>query len=186
MELPQDIENKILEYLHLEYGEDPNSDNSLKLEDITYEKEYEIEGVLVHYFNYKSRSGRTWATVEPFGDSYCIGMTSKSPKPVSKTEIYNSVYIESLESDHEITLDLESWGDGCFGFSDYRLVELSEKIRFQLLVEVSAYSNPNAVTVSIKENGSDIYVCGSVGISMSYKSSTLGEICITVGAGKWD
>jgi len=185
MVLPSDIKNQILEYLHLEYGEDPDNETSLGLEDIGYEGEFEIKGKLIHYFNYKSSSGRTWATVEPYGDSYCIGMTNSSPKPVTKKEIYGSVHVESLESDHEATIALESWGNGCFGLSDYKQISLTEKISFKLLVEVSSYSTPESVTVSIIDGNNEVYVSGALGVSMSYKSASLGEISITVGSGKW-
>ena len=182
MELPLDIEKQILEYLHLEYGEDPGASDSLNIEDISYEGEFEINGISTHYFKYASSTGRTWATVEPFGDSYCLGMTSSTPKPITKSEIYKEIHVKSLETNDKLKLELESWGEGCFGFSDYKKIELSGKIQFELLAEVSSHSSPPAVTVSIIDGDSEVYVCGSVGISMRYTSVSLGEIFILVGA----
>ena len=40
MELPDNIEKDIVSYLQLEFGEDPNSDESLKISDLRYEGEY--------------------------------------------------------------------------------------------------------------------------------------------------
>ncbi len=44
MELPDGIEQEILEYLHLEHGEDRNDPTSLKLEKIIYDGLYEVTG----------------------------------------------------------------------------------------------------------------------------------------------
>lgn len=185
MELPDGIEKEILEYLHLEYGEDPNDSSSLKLDEISYDGLYEVAGVQTHYFKYVSSSGLNWATVQPYGDSYLIGMTSSNPKPISKNRIYRSVRVESSDGRFDQKIKLESWGNGCYGFSNYKNLTINEDTTLKLLVEVSSHFNPTGVTVAIKEDGNDIYIRGSVGISMSYKSNSCKEIFITVGAGPW-
>lgn len=186
MELPDNIETEILEYLHLEYGEDPNDPSSLKLDEITYDGLYDVSGVPVHYFKYASRSGRSWATVEPFGDSYVIGMTTNSPKPLKKSQIYNHLEIENPESSFSESLELESWGDGCYGFSDYKEIKLPNGSSFKLLAEVSSHSTPVGVTISIIEGENDIYIRGSVGLSLSYESTNFGTLFITLGTGPWE
>jgi hypothetical protein len=186
MELPENIEKEILDYLHLEYGEDPKHPSSLKLDEIKYDGLYEVSGVPIHYFKYASRSGRNWATVEPYGDSYLIGMTASSPKPLSKTQIYNQLNVESLDNNYTETFELESWGEGCYGFSDYREIELPNGSTFKLLAEVSSYSVPVGVTLSIIEGDNNLYIRGSVGLTLSYESKNLGILSITLGTGPWE
>ncbi len=186
MELPADIQKQILDYLHLEYGEDASDPSSLKLSEISYDGLHEINGVPTHFFKYESRSGRNWATVEPHGDSYLIGMTSRSPTPLTKKELYKTVHVESSEYEFSKRYELEEWGGGCYGFSDYREIQLPGKRQFKLLVEVTAHSFPTGVTVSIIEGDIDIYVRGSVGLAISYESKTIGSLCITVGTGPWE
>ena len=186
MELPVDIKDRILEYLHLEYGEDSNDPNALTLEQISYEGEYEIHGVNVHYFKYESSSGRNWATVEPYGDSYAIGMTSKSPTPVRKREIYRSIRIENTEDGEIVNLDLEDRGGGCYGFSNFKEIAFRNGKTFQLLTEVTPFSHPNGVVVAIQDEGNDVYIRGSLGLAIRYESTTLGAILITLGTGPWE
>lgn len=186
MDLPDGIEKEVLDYLHLEYSEDANDPSSLKLEEISYDGVYDVSGVPTHYFKYASSSGLNWATVQPYGGSYLIGMTSSSPKPISKTRIYRFVRIESADGRFEQKIKLESWGSGCYGFSNYKSIDMDNDTTLKLLVEVSSHSNPTGVTLAIKEGGNDIYIRGSVGISMSYKSNSCKEIYITVGTGPWE
>ncbi len=186
MELPENIEKEVLEYLHLEYGEDSKDPSSLKLDEITHDGIYEVSGVPVHYFKYASSSGRNWATVEPYGDSYVIGMTTSLPTPLSKAQIYNRLNVESLDNNYTESFELEYWGDGCYGFSDYREIKLPNGSAFKLLAEVSSHSAPVGVTLSIIEGDNDIYIRGSVGLSLSYESKNFGTLFITLGTGPWE
>jgi hypothetical protein len=80
MELPKNIEQKILEYLHLEYGEDSESDTSLKLSDIEFVGEFNVNGTEIFYWSYPIDNEVRWATVEPYENSYLIGMVTELPK----------------------------------------------------------------------------------------------------------
>lgn len=183
MDLPVGIEQEILEYLHLEYGEDANDPSSLKLEDIQYDGLFDVAGTPTHYFKYGERK---WATIEPFGDSYVIGMTTRTPAPITKKDLYKSLRISFPDGTPSFYIDLESRGNGCFGFSGYREVTLPSNTTIRVLVEVVSHFSPTAVTIAIEEGENDVYVRGSVGLTLSYKTSSCETIFLTVGTGPWE
>jgi len=187
MELPDGIEKEILEYLHLEYGEDPSDDASLKLEDIVYEGLYDVSGIPTHYWRYAPEGKRRWATVEPFGDSYAIGMTTNTPTPIVKGDLYKTVEIEAIDdSGFSQSLPLESWGEGSYGFSDYKEISIPGGEKLQILAEAHSNSAPPSVTLSIKEADVDIYIRGSVGLALSYKTKGGITLVLSVGTGPWE
>ena len=63
MDLGEDIEKDILEYLHLEYGESPEDADALKLSDLKYEGKFLLDGVPTHYWSYPT-SSPCWAIVQ--------------------------------------------------------------------------------------------------------------------------
>ncbi len=187
MELPEGIEKEILEYLHLEWGQSPYSPNSIKLKDLEYEGVYDVAGVLTHYWKYGTSNNRRWATVEPFGDSYAISMTSNTPKPVSKSDLYMSIEIDSDDyGGYRETIELERWSKGCFGLDDYTDLQLPDGEVIKILVETSTDRSPPSTTIGIREEGKEVYVRGSVGLAMSYKTIGGKRIFLTVGTGPWE
>jgi hypothetical protein len=72
MVLPDDIESQIVEYLHLEYGEDSSSPNALKIEELVYEGVFDIEGMNVHYWKYPTHGQNCWVIVEPYENTLDI------------------------------------------------------------------------------------------------------------------
>ena len=187
MDIPEGIEKQILEYLHIEYGEDPNDDSSLKLQDIVYEDLYDIYGVPTHYWRYAPKGKRRWATVEPFGDSYVFGMTNKTPVPLAKSDLYKSLEIYSLGDQSLVaSIPLEDWGSGCYGLSDYKMIRISSEEEIRVLTEVGAYTTPTSVTLSIEEEGRNIYIRGSIGLALSYTTSSGTKLSLTIGTGPWE
>ena len=70
MNLPHDIKSQVAEYLTLEFGSNDITENHL---------EYLGSKNELHYWTL-SKSGKSyWATVEPYEDSYIIGMTTSKP-----------------------------------------------------------------------------------------------------------
>lgn len=78
--LPRGIKSEVLQYLHLEYGESPRDPDALELSDLSYEGEYQHEGVPTHFWSYPTSSGKSYATVVLSGKSYAIGMTDRRPR----------------------------------------------------------------------------------------------------------
>ncbi|MDO6746081.1 hypothetical protein [Gilvimarinus sp. 1_MG-2023] len=83
MTLDNDIEEDVLEYLHLEYGECPEDDDALKLSDLNYEGIFLLEGVPTHYWSYPT-SEPCWAIVQPYEDAYCFGMATTPPEGLER------------------------------------------------------------------------------------------------------
>ena len=75
----------LLEYLHLEYGEEAGEEDALKASDLVYVGEYVIDGIPCKYWSYPTTGEPMWATIEDYSglESYsglrCIGMTATPP-----------------------------------------------------------------------------------------------------------
>lgn len=73
----------LLEYLHLEYGEEAGEEDALKTSDLVYVGEYVIDGILCQYWSYPTTGEPMWATIEGYSGLRCIGMTA-TPPPQSR------------------------------------------------------------------------------------------------------
>ena len=54
----------LLEYLHLETGEEAGEEDTLKANDLVYVGEYVIDGILCKYWSYPTTGEPMWATIE--------------------------------------------------------------------------------------------------------------------------
>lgn len=81
VELPGNIKSEIARYLRLEYGESARDKGSVKARDLAFEGEFVIDGVPTQFWRYPTSNPKkpSWATVERFDDSYCLGMTGDRP-----------------------------------------------------------------------------------------------------------
>jgi hypothetical protein len=79
MNLPEDIDSQVLEYLLLEFGEDADDADALKISELEYKGAFDVSGVVTHFWWFPCTSEQCWATVEIWKDTYCIGMTTEPP-----------------------------------------------------------------------------------------------------------
>ena len=77
MNLPQDIDSQVLEYWLLEFEEDSDDPDALKISELKYEGAFDVSGVVTHFWWFPCTSEQCWATVEIWKDTYCIGMTTE-------------------------------------------------------------------------------------------------------------
>ena len=78
--LPPDIESQIAHYLDLEFGA-PKFSMPIKIEDIEFVGEFEACGKPIKFWQYPCRfEPGCYATVQPFEDSYVLGMTNTDPE----------------------------------------------------------------------------------------------------------
>ena len=185
MDIPQGIEKEIVSYIRLECGEKDSDPNALQESDLVYEGEFEIEGIPTHYWRCGSES-RTWATVEPFGDSYCLGMTSSSPIPVKKSNLYRFLKLEDLSGGVSESIPLEAFGEGAMGLPNYQEITLGKGETIAVLAEAQTYSAPPAVTISIRERQREVYIRASIGVALSYSTFDGNEILLSIGTGPWE
>lgn len=164
MVLPDGIEQEILKYLHLEYGEDPNDPSSLKLGDISYDGEYEIDGIKMHYFTYPLHDGRSWVSIEPYGGSYLISMTTNAPRPTTHKEIYRNLHAECEDQGFSKKIPMETLAEGCLGLNDYQLLTLPDDTNIHIFAEVNTNILPVGITVAVKEGDKEIYIRTSLGL----------------------
>ena len=69
----------LLEYLHLQYGEEAGEEDVLKASDLVYVGEYVIDGIPCQYWPYPTTGEPMWATIEDYSGLRCIGMTATPP-----------------------------------------------------------------------------------------------------------
>ena len=69
----------LLEYMHLEYGEEAGEEDALKASDLVYVGEYVIDGIPCQYWSYPTSGEPMWATIEDHSGLRCIGMTGTPP-----------------------------------------------------------------------------------------------------------
>jgi len=80
MDIPSSIELEILRYLHLEFGESSEGSDALKLSELKYEGEFILENEPTRFWWFPCSQTQCWVIVRPYEDSYCMEMTTKSPK----------------------------------------------------------------------------------------------------------
>jgi hypothetical protein len=183
MNIPENIKQEILDYLHIEFGEDANDPSSLKIDNIKLDGIYEVQGKPTYYYKF---SHDTWATVEPFGDSYMIGMTTFSPKPIFKKDLYKELHIQSSDGSYVESIELENMGDGFYCFPEFKGINISKSEKLMVLVEANISMPVTQVVLSIKEGNQNIYLKGSIGFQFSYRTKNDTTLFFTFGTGSWE
>lgn len=79
MKLPEHIEQDIVDYLRREFGE--VGTGAIGIADLTPLGIRRVAGVALHVWQFPTSTGPMWATVEPDGDSYCIGLSMPADAP---------------------------------------------------------------------------------------------------------
>lgn len=78
-DLPETILQELVEYLNLEYAA-PEVSEPVSVEDLSFAGEFEMYDKPIRYWRYPcSEENGCFVTVQPFADSYCIGMEFKLP-----------------------------------------------------------------------------------------------------------
>lgn len=71
--LPDDIEVRILSYLHLEFGEDGSDNNALKPSELKYVGEFLVDSAHCHFWEFPCMGEVAWVIAKPLGGEYAIG-----------------------------------------------------------------------------------------------------------------
>ena len=72
------VEENIVAYLRLEFGEDEGDAETIEVSDLKYIGEIEKDGIVTRYWSFPS-TPPTWATVEFNGKRRTFGMTTEPP-----------------------------------------------------------------------------------------------------------
>ena len=184
MDLPDDIEQQLVEYIRLECGEDPKDPNALQVSDLVYDGEFDIYGETLHYWRCGQHS-ELWGTVGPFGDSYCLSMTSSSPKPVRERELYKKLAIEDFDRKFAVQLELEEGEDGDLSIPDYLKLDLPGE-DVEVLASLSLNESPIEIHLAIQEGEKRTYIRTCIGISMSYTTISGTDLHFKLGRMPWN
>jgi hypothetical protein len=76
---PPGIENEILEYLHLEFGEDKDDPDALQAAELKYVGAREDGEAWLHFWEYPSGSGKSWAIARVTKDGYELYTSLEGP-----------------------------------------------------------------------------------------------------------
>jgi hypothetical protein len=111
MPLPADLETAIADYLAREFGE--HGPGRISAADLRALGERVIDGGPMRVWAFPTSRGDLWATVEPMGDSYCIGMTH--PRASSDGHQRYHLRLETEGDEGPRTLALEPLDIGLYG-----------------------------------------------------------------------
>ena len=185
--LPDDIEKQILDYLHLEYGEDPGDSGSLELADIKYVGEKLVEGVVQHCWSYPSLKDDMWATVQLYEDgTYCIGM---APIPKKNNENNYEYLFLAIKGKQTKKIKIPYQKDEEYkicNFEDEFITTLENGKNLYIYSEVFLTPKPHQFDLTIDYDGQEIYLRGAVGIEFKYSLETEIEIYIDIGNLEWE
>ncbi len=181
--LPNNIEKQILEYLHLEYGEDPDAPDSLQLSDLSYAGEHLVEGIIQHCWKYPSLKDDMWATVEIGNDgSYTIGM-APIPEPENKDFYANLLLIIEGKNTKKVRIPYlkdDEYDISCFEDAFDMVLENGKKL--SVYSEVGLNTTPPQFSLSVEYDGRDMYLKGVAGIELRLSLET--DIYMYVDIGK--
>ena len=76
---PPGIEQTVLNYLRLEFGEDDEDSSALTLADLVYDGTIEVGGETAHYWHFPCGNGVAWVTATPAA----LGFFMKDPVKVA-------------------------------------------------------------------------------------------------------
>lgn len=95
MKPPMDIEQDLVEYLRLEYGEDDKDPDALQASDLTYAGSRDEGAVTVHYWEYPASAGKRWVTAEFDGELWSLSMVRIGPdgKQPSTREAFRTLTV---------------------------------------------------------------------------------------------
>lgn len=111
MNQPADLETAIADYLAREFGE--HGPSRIRAADLRALGERVIDGVPMRVWAFPTSRGEMWATVEPMGESYSIGMTH--PRPSSDSCPRYHLRLETEGDGAPRTLALEPLDIGLYG-----------------------------------------------------------------------
>ena len=185
MELPDDIEQQILEYLHLEYGESPEDEDALKLSELRYEGIHEMEGVPTHCWSFPSTSDEMWATVEPHEDTYCIGM-SRKPKAL-REKPYSSLLLNiSGKTSQKFRIPyIKNEEYRVSSFENHFDITLADGRKLSVYSEIYFMPNPAQAMLSISMGDQELTMKFGVGVELTLALDSDTEVYAKVGDLSW-
>ena len=193
---PKNIEKQIRDYLALEFGESDDNSDSIKVSDLKFEGEHEIEGALMSCWSFPSINQDTWAVVEGSGDSYSIGLASN---PYFSSDVtYEYVWIEIWEKKgRTVKVPLIKYKDALLHFENEFRIKLKSGRDIVIYVEIKVSTSPYEYTVSLLEGetgitfnaesngGRSVTSYGETKGIVDYVIDEFTGIKIAVGGEKW-
>ncbi|SMC29924.1 hypothetical protein SAMN02745857_04267 [Andreprevotia lacus DSM 23236] len=176
MQLPAGIEQELVDYLHLEQGEDAADPNATRVEDLRYEGLFEVDGVPTHFWRV-GPGNENWVTVEPRGYAYCIGSTSATPLPVRKADYYKTLQVTELRNGTQHRFALEHHGGGDYELADETPLTLSNGSVLLLYATANSQSAPPMLFLHLTEGDKEYHVSSALFFNASY-TTECGEMLV--------
>ncbi len=180
--LPDNIEQQILRYLHLEYGEEPEDPKSLQLSDLVYAGEHLLEGRNRHCWTFPSMKDDMWATVELSDNgSYCIGM-EQIPTPEDDDHYTHLTLLIEGKKDKKFKIPYSEDSEyeiSCF--DEHFSIELESGKTLTLYSEIFLSTEPYGFSLSIEYDDRETYLLGAVGLELRHSLDADTEIHIDIG-----
>jgi hypothetical protein len=187
MNLPEDIEKQLVEYLRLEYGEDANGPDAIQISDIAYVGEKEVNGVVLHCWSYPCLKDNMWATVELLeNNSYCLGMC-EIPRETEEC-VYKYLYLViEAKKTRKVKIPYVGHEDyEVLSFEKTYEVDLENGKKLSIFSEVYQSPKTKQFSLSIEYDGKEIYLKGGIGLQMNYAIEGDIRLFMEIGELKWD
>lgn len=185
MELPDDIEQRILEYLHLEFGESPEDEDALELSELRYEGIHEMEGVPTHCWSFPSTSDEMCATVEPHEDTYCIGM-SRKPEAL-REKPYSSLLLSiSGKTSEKFSIPYIMNDEATLSCFENRFdINLDDGRKLSVYSEIYFMPNPAQALLTLSIGDQELTMKFGVGVELTLAMDSDTEVYAKVGELSW-
>jgi len=176
--LPEDIEEQILEYLHLEYGEYASDPEALKLSELKYVGQKEIDGKQLHCWDFPSENNDIWATVEYSDTTFNLSFACKPEiKNENRYEFLLVSVLGKEKSEVKIPLDEDRQYGGRYTRKTHDvLLENGETLKV-LSAEVAPYDEMVVICVQIEYLDQSYQTAG--GSFLEFELSLNDELFVT-------
>jgi len=186
MELPEDIEHQIIEYLCLEYGEQVGSQTAPVSEDLKYDGIHEVNGIDSHCWSYPTLHNDMWVIAFILDNELHLGMDRK-PKEL-REDPYKNLIIRvegQLDKVHKVPLEMNDEHQVASSKAPKTLIDIGNRKNIGVHAEVCFTPNPCQVSLSILFEGKRWYLQSRVGLSGYVDLDSETRVYLTMGDISW-
>jgi len=145
-----ELEKRLLEYLHLEFGENFKDDNALKLSDLNYQGDFILDGESKQCWSFPSSPPEMWATACQKASGKWIFSMQKKPdfgKPKSEYEKLD-IQVHKGDSIQQYQYEFEASDEHIWEVDDKEIIIENKKII--IFGSVNSNYSPPMIDVTVE------------------------------------
>lgn len=178
------VEHEIVEYLRLEFGEDDSEEGSIQVEDLAFQGEFEIEGIVRRCWSFASYNDSQWVSAHEVDGGLCFDLVDN---PGFSPEVtYDYVWIQVWDSKGSIEkVPLVRSGHTLAYFDDDFEIEFKSGRQVSIYVEIGLNTSPKTFSVYVTENETKVAVHSDEKGIVDFVISETEGVKIAIGGEKW-